>query len=130
MYIETAYCDCNTDTSSRLDYQLASNIEHDIVMSYKMTDTLNNCLFGKYHSIFDRNTCFDHCTLQGRSTCLAVQTSDEGCRFCLLAEYDSLRAGAVDFHITYVTANALNSTWLLIPTHKTGLTLDKILKIQ
>ena len=115
IYIETAYCNCYTDTSSRRNYQLASNIEHDAILSHKMKDTLNNCLFGKYHSIFDKNTCFDHCTVRGRSTCLTVQTSDEGCRFCLLAVYDSSRADAVDFHLTYVTADALESTlfWFL-----------------
>ena len=107
--IGSAYGDCATDTSSRLDYQLAIGIKNHAIKSHKMNDTLNNCSFGKYHNIADINACFDHCTLRGRSTCLAAQTSTVGCRFCVLTQYDPVRVETVDFQTTYVTTDALES---------------------
>ena len=108
MHIASAYSECSTDTSSRLDYQLAIGIKNHAIKSHKMNDTLNSCSFGKYHNIFDSNACFDHCTLR-RSNCLAVQTSNAGCRFCVPADYDPSRVETVDFQITYVTTYALES---------------------
>ena len=75
------------------------------ILFYKFIDVINSCRLGRLHNIFDRNVCFDHCTL--REDCNGIDVSEGGCRLCLSAEYDVSRQDSVDFSRIYINRNAM-----------------------
>ena len=97
---------CNSGQNTRENYIFRPQETKDIILFNKFNDVINSCRFGKRHSIFDRNSCFDHCTLRGKE-CKGVQTSEEGCKFCLSAEFDQSRKDNVDFSNIYINRTTL-----------------------
>ena len=96
----------NEHVNNRADYILRPLESEDSALFQTFNDIINSCYLGKLHSIFDRNACFDHCTLRG-GNCVGVESSPDGCRFCLSAEYDENRHENVDFSRLYVNVTAL-----------------------
>ena len=109
MYTHTVHGDCedgrNVHTSSREEYKRQAEFIGQGIMLHKFNDVINTCKLGKVHSIFDRDICFDHCSL--RENCVAVETSEAGCQFCLNATYDSSRIQQANMISTYVKSGAM-----------------------
>ena len=112
VYIENVYGNCtdegNVDTSSRDEYKIQTAFVSYSIDWHKFNELINSCEFGKLHNIFDRNACFDHCSL--RENCVAVELSVTGCHFGLIAEYDSSRIDQADLSITYVKTSEMEGT--------------------
>ena len=108
IYQVYAFCNSasNEHVNNRADYISRPLESEDSALFQTFNDIINSCYLGKFHRIFDRNACFDHCTLRGWN-CVGVESSPDGCRFCLSAEYDENRHENADFNHLYVNRTAL-----------------------
>ena len=92
--------------NDRENYYLRPHESNDSTLYEQFNHVINSCQLGKIHSIFDRNACFDHCTLRG-VTCVGVEMSPHGCRFCYSADFDVQRQDDIDVNRVYINRNAL-----------------------
>ena len=96
----------NEGLNSRANYVLRPTEETNSILFHKFNYVINSCRLGKQHELYDRNVCFDHCTLHG-GDCLGVEISSIGCKFCLRAQYNGNRIANVDFNQTYINNNVV-----------------------
>ena len=110
--IKHIYAICNNGQSESVDtrtnYILRPHESDDSILYEQFNHVINSCQIGKLHRIFDQNACFDHCTLRG-ATCVGVEMSPHGCRFCYIAEFDVSRQETTDCSRTYVNRTTMRT---------------------